>query len=311
MTQMDAISLSPGTVTPLPLWRRGMRAGGVDWVFILPAVAVYVGVIFLPIVMGVGYAFTDWDGLNPNANYVGLDNFRRMITDPHASGAILNTLIIAVLLVASKVVVGLMLALAVNVRLKSRNLLRLLFFTPVIMTPIIVSYLWKYIFSNRGTLNTILGWFDLEGLNWLGEPTLALISILIVTSWQVVGLYMVIFLAGLQAVPPELDEAARMDGASAWQRLRHVTLPMLAPSITVAVVVALIQSLRIFDQIYALTHGGPGYATETLSTMIYRISFQFGEFSYGAAISLSFSLIVAAIVLPVMLLLRRREISHG
>lgn len=311
MTQKDATSLPPETVTPLPLWRRGMRAGGVDWIFILPAVAIYVAVIFSPIVIGVGYAFTDWDGLSPNPQFIGLDNFRRMITDPHAFGAILNTLLIAVLLVIAKVVAGLMLALAVNSRLKSRNLLRLLFFTPVIMTPIIVSYLWKYIFSNRGTLNTVLDWFGIEGLYWLGSPTLALVSILVVTAWQVVGLYMVIFLAGLQAIPPELDEAARMDGASAWQRLRHVTLPMLAPSVTVAVVVALIQSLRIFDQIYALTHGGPGYATETLSTMIYRISFQFGEFSYGAAISLTFSLIVAAIVLPVMLLLRRREISHG
>lgn len=311
MTQTDATSLPPETVDPLPFWRRVKRAGGVDWIFILPAVAVYVGVILAPILMGVHYAFTDWDGLNPNPNYIGLENFRRMITDPHAAGAIGTTLLIAALLVVAKVLVGLMLALAVNSRLKSRNLLRLLFFTPVIMTPIIVSYLWKYIFSNRGTLNTILGWFGLDGLNWLGEPTLALVSILIVTAWQVVGLYMVIFLAGLQAVPPELEEAARMDGASAWQRLRHVTLPMLAPSITVAVVVALIQGLRIFDQIYALTHGGPGYATETLSTMIYRISFQFGEFSYGAAISLAFSLIVAAIVLPVMFLLRRREFSHG
>lgn len=303
----------PEADTPPPphWWRRFLAWGGVSWLFILPAVAIYVGVILVPILMGTGYAFTDWDGLRRVVNYNGLDNFRRMFGDIQVRSAIRTTLIIAFSLVAVKVALGLLLALAVNSNLKSRNWLRLVFFMPVVLTPIIVSYLWKYIFSNNGTLNTLLRTVGLDPLRWLGDPTLALVSVIIVTSWQSVGLSMIIFLAGLQAVPPELDEAARIDGATPLQRLWYVTLPMLAPATTVCVVIALIQGLRFFDQIYALTRGGPGYATETLSTMIYRISFQFGEFSYGAAVALVFSLIVAVIVLPVMQFLRRREVAHG
>lgn len=299
------------TPPPQSLWRRVLASGGVSYLFILPAVAIYVAVILAPILMGAGYAFTDWDGLRQIVNYNGLANFRRMIGDQQVRSAISTTLIIAFSLVVVKVVLGLVLALVVNSNVKSRNWLRLVFFMPVVLTPIIVSYMWKYIFSNNGTLNTLLKMVGLEPLRWLGDPTLALISVIIVTSWQSVGLSMVIFLAGLQAVPPELDEAATIDGANPLQRIWHVTLPLLAPAMTVCVVIALIQGLRFFDQIYALTRGGPGYATETLSTMIYRISFQFGEFSYGAAVAMVFSLIVGVIVLPVMQVLRHREIAHG
>jgi raffinose/stachyose/melibiose transport system permease protein len=297
--------------TPPPLWRRILDWGGVNYLFVLPAVAIYVAVILTPILMGTGYAFTDWDGLRQTINYNGLSNFHRMLGDVQVRSAIGTTLIIAFSLVVVKVTFGLVLALVVDSNLKSRNWLRLVFFMPVVLTPIIVSYLWKYIFSNNGTLNTLLKLVGLDPLRWLGEPTLALISVIIVTSWQSVGLSMVIFLAGLQAIPPELEEAATIDGANPLQRIWHVTLPMLAPAMTICVVIALIQGLRFFDQIYALTRGGPGYATETLSTMIYRISFQFGEFSYGAAVALVFSIIVAVIVLPVMQFLRSREFAHG
>lgn len=292
-------------------WRRFLDWGKVGYLFILPALVIYLVVIFLPILRGVNYAFTDWDGLSRTVNYVGLANFRRMFDDVQVRSAIGTTLLIAAALVVVKVTFGLLLALAVDGNLKSRNYLRIVFFMPVVLTPIIVSYMWKYIFSNQGPLNMLLNLVGLESMRWLGDPTLALISVIVVTSWQSVGLSMVIFLAGLQAVPPELNEAAALDGANPLQRLWYVTLPMLAPSVTVCVVIALIQGLRFFDQIYALTRGGPGYATETLSTMIYRISFQFGEFSYGAAVAMTFSLIVALIVLPVMSVLRKREIVHG
>jgi len=122
---------------------------------------------------------------------------------------------------------------------------------------------------------------------------------------------MVIFLAGLQSVPGELIEAAEIDGASWWARLRYVILPMLAPAMTINVTIALIQGLRFFDQIYVLTQGGPGYATETLSTIVYKTSFQFAEYGYGSAIALVFTLIVAAVVFPAMHALRNREVAHG
>lgn len=310
-TRVVAAAAPVGSPGAQPFWLRASRSAGVGYVFIAPALALYLAVIFIPIVSGVGYAFTNWDGLRREVHYIGFANFWRMINDIQVRSSIVTTLLIAGSLVVTKVAAGLALAIAVNGNLKARKHLRVVFFMPVVLTPVIVSYIWKYIFSNEGTLNTLLGAVGLGPYQWLGDPQLALLSVIIVTSWQSVGLSMVIFLAGLQTVPPELHEAAVIDGATALQRFRNVTLPMLAPAMTVCVVIALIQGLRFFDQIYALTRGGPGYATETLSTMIYRISFQFGEFSYGSAVAMVFSIIVAAIVLPVMYVLHRREIDHG
>lgn len=301
-------SATPARRSP---WRRLRAFAGIGYGFILPALVIYLFVILFPVLQGLRFAFTDWNGLDREVHYIGLANYSRMFSDLQFRSAIGTTLIIAFSLVVIKVTLGLLLALVVDRNLKSRHYLRLVFFMPVVLTPVIVSYVWKYMFSNDGTLNTVLAMAGMEGLRWLGDPQLALVSVIIVTSWQSVGLSMVIYLAGLQAIPPELHEAATIDGADSLQRTWYVTLPMLGPATTVCVVIALIQGLRFFDQIYALTRGGPGYATETLSTMIYRISFQFGEFSYGAAVAVTFSFIVAVIVLPVMYFLRKREFASG
>jgi raffinose/stachyose/melibiose transport system permease protein len=286
---------------------------GVSWGFILPALALYGVVVVYPMLAGVGFAFTDWDGLSRSTRYVGLENFWRLWGDRQVVASIETTLILAGALVVSKMIIGLALALALDTAIKTRNLLRLLFFMPVVLTPVITSFVWKYIFSNQGAINVIADTFGLGFLHqgWLGDPRLALVSIMVVTAWQTSGLAMVIFLAGLQAIPRELIEAASMDGSSAWQRFRMIVLPLLAPAITVNVILALIQGLKFFDQVFVLTGGGPGYATETLSTIIYKTSFIYSEFGYGSAISLVFSLIVGVVVFSATVALRRREIAHG
>ena len=296
---------------PLPAL-RWLAAPGVSWWFVLPALAVYVMVIVYPMVAGVGFAFTDWNGLSRDYGFVGVDNFTRMWGDRQVVSAISMSLVFAVALVVTKVGFGLMLALALDTQIKSRNFLRLLFFLPVVMTPVIVSYVWKYIFSNNGAINQVARALGLDGLDqyWLGDPDLAAVCVIVVTGWQTVGLAMVIFLAGLQTIPKDLLEAATIDGAGGRQRLVRITLPLLAPAITINVALALIQGLKFFDQIFILTAGGPGYATETLSTIIYKTSFQFGEFGYGSAIALVFALIVGACVYSTTVLLRRREIAH-
>jgi len=286
---------------------------GVSWWFVLPALALYCAILVYPMLAGVGYAFTDWDGLSRSWRYIGLENFERLWSDRQVTSSIRTTLILAGALVVSKMVIGLALALALDSAIKTRNLLRLLFFMPVVLTPVITSFVWKYIFSNQGAINTIADAFGVGFLRqgWLGDPELALVCIMVVTAWQTSGLAMVIFLAGLQAIPAELFEAATIDGASRWQRLRLVVLPLLAPVITVNVILALIQGLKFFDQVFVLTGGGPGYATETLSTIIYKTSFIYSEFGYGSAISLVFSVIVGAIVFSATVALRRREVAHG
>jgi raffinose/stachyose/melibiose transport system permease protein len=294
-------------------WLANLLRPGVSWWFVLPALALYCLILVYPMLAGVGYAFTDWDGLSRSWHYIGFDNFRRLWGDRQVVSSIQTTLILAGALVVSKMVIGLALALALDTAIKTRNLLRLLFFMPVVLTPVITSFVWKYIFSNQGAINTIADALGLGFLHqgWLGDPGLALICIMVVTAWQTSGLAMVIFLAGLQAIPQELIEAGTIDGASRWQRFRLITLPLLAPVITVNVILALIQGLKFFDQVFVLTGGGPGYATETLSTIIYKTSFIYSEFGYGSAISLVFSLIVGAVVFSATAVLRRREIAHG
>ena len=301
---------------PASRWRlavAGFARPNVSWWFVVPGLAVYTLVLIYPMLSGVGFAFTDWNGLTLERNFVGLDNFRRMLGDRQVASSITMSLVFAVALVITKVLFGLLLALALDTGIRSRNLLRLLFFMPVVMTPVIVSYVWKYIFSNNGAINLLARSLDIPFLDqgWLGDPRLAVVCIIVVTGWQTVGLAMVIFLAGLQAVPKELVEAATIDGASSWQRLWMVVLPLLAPAVTVNVALALIQGLKFFDQIFILTSGGPGYATETLSTIIYKTSFQFGEFGYGSAIALVFAAIVGLCVYATTWLLRRNEVDHG
>ncbi|MEX0852865.1 MAG: sugar ABC transporter permease [Bauldia sp.] len=290
-----------------------LQRPGLSWWFITPALALFVFVLAAPMLQGVGFAFTNWNGLDRSYELVGLRNFGRIAGDRQVISAIGTTLILAGALVVSKMVIGLALALALNTAIKTRNLLRMIVFMPVVLTPVITSYVWKYIFSTEGAVNRIADALGIGFLHqgWLGNPRLALLCVIIVTAWQSVGLAMVIFLAGLQAVPQELVEASTIDGASGWQRLRLIILPLLAPAITVNVVLALVQGLKFFDQIYVLTAGGPGYATETLSTIIYKTSFYYGEFGYGSAIALVFAVIVGGLVFGATHLLRRREFAHG
>jgi raffinose/stachyose/melibiose transport system permease protein len=293
-----------------PARRNRLRFMGDLW-FLLPALAVYGLVLVYPMLAGIRYSLTDWNGLDPNFHYVGLANFIRLAGDLQVRSAISTTLIIAAAMVVLQNGLGLLLALALNRKLRGSNFLRVLFFFPVVLTPVVVSFVWQYLLSSLGPVNQILVAIGLPSMNWLGNPDLALCSIIALALWQNVGLSMVILLAGLQAVPAELIEAARIDGARPVQRLRYVTLPMLAPAITITVVLSLIHGLKLFDQIYVLTGGGPGYATETLSTIIYKTSFQFAENGYGSAIALVFAILVSALVLVATHMLRGREIGDA
>ena len=191
-------------------------------------------------------------------------------------------------------VFGLLFALALNRTLKTRYLLRTLVFMPVVLSPVAVSFIWKFIFDYNGPLNQILGAIGLKSLEtaWLASPSLAIVCILVVLVWQSIGFVMVTYLAGLATVPPELEEAAALDGAGIWRRFRSVTVPMIQPSIAIATTLTLIQGLRVFDQVMALTGGGPSHATETLATEIYNQTFTYQQFGFGAAMALLLSVLI-------------------
>lgn len=284
---------------------------GPSWWFALPALVMYALVTVYPSLAGTYFALTKWDGLSPTATFVGLGNFVKLLHESEAIGALKNTVLIAVVATLLQNGLGLLLALGVNSHIRSRYVLRVIFFAPVMLSPLIVAYLFQYIYSPRGFVNNVLGAMGLEPLQraWLGDPSIAIWSVIVVIVWQYVGYSMVIFLAGLQGVPQELYDAADMDGASGWQRFKNVTLPMIAPAITINLTLSVIGGLKIFDQVWAMTQGGPGYATETLSVFLYRQAFAFGNYGYGMAIALVLTIIVMAVSVVQLRVLRSREVE--
>lgn len=279
------------------------------WLLIVPAVLVYAFVTLYPAGSGALYAFTDWNGLTQAFSFVGLENFRQLLDDPQVVGSLTNTVLLTVTTVLFQTVIGLLLALALNSNIKSRNFLRAIFFAPVVLTPLILAYLWQYIYAQGGVLNQTLALVGLEWLqqNWLGNPSIALWSIVGLLIWQYSGFSMVIFLSGLQGIPQELYDAAEVDGAGALQKFWNITIPMIAPAMTIAVVLATIIHLRTFDQVLAMTFGGPGYATETLSTVLYKQAFVQGNYAYSTATALVLTMLVLAVALLQLRILRSRE----
>jgi len=263
---------------------------------------------FLPIGVGGYFAFTDWKGL-AHASWVGLRNFREIANDATARGALWHTLELTGCFVVIVNAIGLALALALNRAVKTRHLLRVLFFAPVALSPLAIAFIWQWIFDYTGGLNLVLDNVGLGSLRhaWLGDPSTALWAILVVMVWQYSGLAMVLYLAGLQGISEDVYEATVVDGASAWLRLRRVVLPLLAPAVTVSATMTLIIGLRVFDQVLALTQGGPVDASETLATQVYKQTFFLGEFGYGAAVALVLTALIAVLALTQLTLLRANE----
>ncbi|GAA2073943.1 sugar ABC transporter permease [Actinomadura alba] len=303
---------APAAARPPARRRRRARFLTPPWWFVAPALLVYAVVVLYPSIAGVVYAFTDWSGIG-DRSFVGLENFRTLLHDERAVGSLRNTLLLTVAIVVVQNGIGLLLALGVHARIKSRTVLRAIFFAPAVVSPVMVAFLWKYVYNPEpgAGLNGILGAIGLGGLrqDWLGNPSLALWSVAGMVVWQYAGYSMVIFLAGLEGVPVELHEAAMIDGAGRFQRFRYVTWPLLAPALTINVMLSTIGGLKLFDQVYAATAGGPGYASETLSTVLYKEAFVFGKFGYSTAIALVLALFVAAVSLVQIGYLRRREVT--
>ena len=273
---------------PAPPTRRARsHRTAVPWWFVLPALAFFGFAVLVPSARGAMYSLTDWDGLARDFSFVGLDQYRALLADDGARDALVHTLLIAFAVTIAQNAVGLLLALGVNTTIRSRNVLRVFFFAPAVITPVVTAYLWKYLYSPQGALNAALDGLGLGFLaqDWLGDSGVALWSVVAVIVWQFSGYSMVIFLAGLQSIPREIYEASDMDGAGPLRRFWHIVRPMLAPAFTINLMLSLIGGLKLFDQVWVMTQGGPGGATDTLSTVIYREAFQFNAFAYSTAMA--------------------------
>jgi len=274
----------------------------------IPALLFYGFAVVVPTIRGAMLGFTNWDGLSRNYDFIGFRNFERIFTSESSLEALKMTLIFALAITILQNGIGLLLALGVNSGLKSQNFLRVLFFAPVVVTPVVVAYLFKFLLTPNGAVNTMLGLVGLDELapSWLGDPFWAAASIVTMVVWQHSGYSMVIYIAGLQSIPQELGEAAAVDGAGSWRRFWSVTWPLLAPATAINIMLTIIGGLKMFTEVFVLTGGGPGGATETLSTLLYKSAFQFSEFGYGIALAL-----VLAVIVTVFSIAQQRLAKRG
>ncbi|MHA7964224.1 carbohydrate ABC transporter permease [Paenibacillus sp. CAU 1782] len=280
--------------------------------FILPSFVLYTAFVMWPTFSSINLSFTSWDGINPEVRYIGLDNFKEIWESPRVHNALKNSIILAIALVILENVVALGLAVLVDKVRWMRNIFRSIFYFPVLMSGIIMGFIWMIILNyNFGVVNQLLDMIGLSSwkVDWLGNPNFALASIILSTVWKASGYYMIIYLAGLQGIPQELLEAASIDGAGRWKQFIHVTFPLLAGATTVCVMLSMIGSLKLFDQIAVMTNGGPGFATETLTYIIYRVAFGEGRQGFGTALAIVLFLVILIISLIQIKLLRKREVQ--
>ncbi|APX35007.1 sugar ABC transporter permease [Brachybacterium sp. P6-10-X1] len=262
--------------------RRERRAA--FW-FLLPDTVGLLVFVAVPMVLAIVLGFFRVDGFG-SFDFIGIDNYVRMAGDPQFWSSVRITLIYLVAVVPLIFVIGLGLALLVQQKLPFIGLIRSALFVPYVVSLVVVAMVWQFMLADRvGVLSRVLGLFGFENISPLGEPSLALATVILVTVWFQMGYYMIIFLAGLQDIPGEYYEAARIDGASAWQRLVRITLPLLRPTSFFVLVTATVAVMTGgLDLIFVLTGGGPAGATSLLIFYIYEQAFLFGELGYAAAV---------------------------
>lgn len=275
-----------------------------SYFLVLPLI-LYVGLFIIPSAMGLALSFTDWNAMNDEIHFVGLEHFKNIFTDKRYIVIMVNTLIFAVATTVFKNVVGFVMALALNKGFKTRNFLRTIFFFPVMLSPLIIGLVFKSIYNPEyGVINETLRMVGLDAWakDWLGLTGTALIAVIVVEVWRLVGQNMVIYIAGLQAISEDYLEAADIDGANWWQKLRYVIIPDMIPSITINLILNLIAGLKVFDLVFVLTNGGPARATEVLNTQVYK-EYSSGRYGFSTALGLImfvFTCIVAFSVLKGM-----------
>ncbi|SFF41624.1 raffinose/stachyose/melibiose transport system permease protein [Paenibacillus algorifonticola] len=278
--------------------------------FSLPVLICIAVAFYIPFAMTIRYSLTKWNGISKHPKFIGLDNFKQIfMNDANFTSSAWFTIKYAVLYIVLVNVLAIGLAVLLDMKLRTTNWLRAAFFIPYILSLVIVGFIWKFIFMQGfESLGESTGWgiFD---LSWLGTPGLAFVSILLVSIWQSIGFYLVIYIAGLQSVPGDLKEAATVDGAGPFRTFFNITLPLLAPSITIAVFMALTNSIKVFDVILSLTGGGPGGSTYSIAYDIYRDTFQNNLYGYGTAKALILFVAVLFITMIQLTLFKRREVE--
>jgi raffinose/stachyose/melibiose transport system permease protein len=277
--------------------------------FIMPGIAAILLFVEIPFIMSVLYSFTKWNGLDRVPKFIGLRNYREMFQDTDMIKAFIFTFIFAFVFVIVVNAIALFLAVILDSNIRGKNFFRAAFYVPNIISLIVIGYMWRFIFSNAfDSIYQVTHW-KLLGLSWLGDANIVFISLIIVSVWQAVGFYMIIYIAGLQTLPKELIEAAHVDGATGMKTFFKITLPLIMPSITVCIFYSLSNALKVFDVILSLTAGGPGKATASIALDIYQTAFNDNRFGYGAAKSVLLFVVILVITLIQVTAFKSKEVE--
>ena len=278
------------------------------WGFVGPSLFAFSLVIIIPLILGIYYSFTDWNGISSTINWVGFENYIEAFSDTGFKQSFIFTAKFTVVAVLVINAIGFSLALLVTRESRISNLLRTIFFMPNLIGGLILGFIWQFIFVNVfNGLGDVLGQTWLMG--WLSNETTGFWGMVIIVAWQMAGYVMVIYVAGLQNVPPELNEAAKIDGANVLQRVRLITFPMIRPAFTVSLFLTLSNSFKLFDQNLALTNGGPGNATQMLALNIYQTAFSYNKMSLAQAKAVIFFVLVAIITLVQVYVTKKGEVD--
>lgn len=294
-----AVATALPRTTSRPFWRRaGFRRGLTGWLFAAPILIYFTIFVFGPILASLAMMFFEWNGFGPlsQAKWVGLQNMSELLRDEKFLGSFSNTFLYAIVVVVSGVVFGLLLALVLNGINRFVSLVRATYYLPVMLPITAMSLLWGLMYQQRyGLFNQILGAAGLPSVAWLIDPAIALFSICLMVIWKGLGWYMVIFLAGLKAIPEDFYEASKVDGATGWQQFWYITLPLLRPTLLFVLVVTIIGSLQVFSPIFIMTQGGPANATNVVVYWVYITAFQFLRFGYATAMAVFLFLVIMVI----------------
>lgn len=278
--------------------------------FTLPLVSIFTIVVIIPFFIGVGYSFFSWDGLPLNPKiFVGLENYGKLFSDSRFMSSAGHTIVFAVIAIIIINVLGLAFALVVTSKLKVKNVARAMLFMPYLIGGLILGYIWKFIFTDAMLSLAESTGLDNIFFSWLLRPDFALVALIIVSTWQMAGYIMIIYITGIMGIPDEVIEAAQVDGAGFWQTLFRIKFPLIMPSFTICLFMTLSNCFKIFDVNLSLTGGGPNNATEMFAMNIYNEIFSLNNFGYGQAKAIVFFIAVAVITMLQVMITKKREVE--
>ncbi len=273
----------------------------------LPGLIIYFCILLVPIFLSFYYSFFNWNGIDPTYQFVGMSNFIEAIQDEQFIHALKVTFFITIVTTVCVNAFGILFAILLNKKGEMTNFYRSVFFFPLLMSSVAVGFIWKSIISYNGLFNNLLAHFGIERIEFLGDPTYAVLTITFLAIWQSTGFVIVIYLAGLQTIPGELIDAAKIDGATKWKQFRNITFPLLAPAFTTSIVFNFTGMMREYDRVAVLTSGGPAGSSETIAYQVVKVGFSANRLSYASSLAVYMLIIVGVLAVSLTVYLRKRE----